>query len=270
MRASRGSWVSCIHGRDSEFYETRHVLGGQSWFRALKSGPKACRCLSANGFIDSKGVFVNSQTHLLISAALLARPDRPLRNAAVIAGAILPDASIYALVTWAKMNDVPERTIWRELYWQDPWQTVGAITNSVPLFAAGLILCAILLILSQRLVERISTKTYKGVFLPAFWLFGLFFFASCLLHIAFDLPVHAADAHRHFWPLSDWRFHSPLSYWDNAHHAQWVSIFEIGLGLLLVGILFRRFKHLWVRLVLGVAAAAYIVVPIYWFAVFAV
>ena len=72
---------------------------------------------------------MNTQTHLLISAVALTRPDRPLRNAAVIAGAILPDASIFALVIWARMNDVPERAIWREHYWQDPWQTIGGASQ---------------------------------------------------------------------------------------------------------------------------------------------
>ena len=44
---------------------------------------------------------------------------------------------------------------------------------------------------------------------------GLFvLFGSMLLHFACDLPLHHDDAHRHFLPLSLWRFESPVSYWD--------------------------------------------------------
>lgn len=74
-------------------------------------------------------------------------------------------------------------------------------------------------------------------------LFGL----TALLHIALDAPVHASDAYRHFWPLSDWRFFSPLSYWETLHHAQWVALFEAALVALCTFMLWRRFKALWVR-----------------------
>ena len=29
--------------------------------------------------------------------------------------------------------------------------------------------------------------------------------------------MHREDAHGHFFPLTDWRFVSPVSYWDPAH-----------------------------------------------------
>lgn len=207
---------------------------------------------------------MNSQTHLLISAAALAQPDRPLRNSAVLLGAIIPDASIYALVVWARLNDVPEASIWGRFYWQDPWQTLGAISNSIPLFGVGLFLSLALLAYATRgNLERL-----EGSIVAALGMFGAVFFGSSLLHIAFDLPVHASDAHRHFWPLTDWRFHSPFSYWDNNHHGDWISALEVMLGLLLVGLLFQRFKALWVRLILSLGAFAYLAVPLYWFYIF--
>ena len=56
-------------------------------------------------------------------------------------------------------------------------------------------------------------------------------FSSMLLHVLGDLPVHHDDAHRHFFPFSDWRFASPVSYWDPAHYGRWFSLFELALVL---------------------------------------
>ena len=207
---------------------------------------------------------MNSQTHLLISAAVLAQPDRPLRNTAVLLGAIVPDASIYALVIWARLHDVPESSIWAQLYWQDPWQTLGAISNSVPIFGLGLLVSLAFLVFGGRK----GSVRLDGSMLVSLSLFGAVFFASCLLHIAFDFPVHASDAHRHFWPITDWRFYSPFSYWDSNHYGNWISVIELLLGLTLIGVLFQRFKALWVRLLLALGGIAYIAVPLYWFYIF--
>lgn len=51
--------------------------------------------------------------------------------------------------------------------------------------------------------------------------------ASMLLHIFADLPLHNDNAHQHFFPLLEWRFESPVSYWDPAHYGIWASLFEI-------------------------------------------
>ncbi|WP_319531765.1 hypothetical protein [uncultured Cohaesibacter sp.] len=210
---------------------------------------------------------MNTQTHLLISAFALARPGKPLRNIAVLVAAFLPDAPIFGLVAWAKMNDVPERDIWRTLYWQDPWQTLGAVVNSIPLYGIGLIISALILVLVRR-----STTVAVEPFAPvvsqtsgeAWSVVAICFFLSCLLHIAFDFPFHVDDAHRHFWPISDWRFRSPVSYWNRAYHGDMVEMAEMLAGLALVAVLFFRFSSWWVRAVLGFAALAYVLVPLYW------
>jgi hypothetical protein len=66
------------------------------------------------------------------------------------------------------------------------------------------------------------------------------------------LPVHAHDAYRHFWPLSDWRFYSPISYWETDLHARWVSLIEAAIVLISVRILWVRFPKRWARLTLAV------------------
>lgn len=49
---------------------------------------------------------------------------------------------------------------------------------------------------------------------------------SMLIHCLCDLPLHHDDGHRHFFPLSDFRFESPVSYWDPAHYGDWFLKFE--------------------------------------------
>ena len=59
------------------------------------------------------------------------------------------------------------------------------------------------------------------------------------LHAVCDLLLHHDDAHLHFFLLSDWRFRSPVSYWDPNHFGEIVASLE-GL-VVMVGciILFR-------------------------------
>ena len=72
--------------------------------------------------------------------------------------------------------------------------------------------------------------------------------ASMLLHTLGDLPVHHDDGHRHFFPFSDWRFESPVSYWDSNHHGDWFSVFEISLVVLLGAFLYvrERVPRIWI------------------------
>jgi hypothetical protein len=56
------------------------------------------------------------------------------------------------------------------------------------------------------------------------------FLASMALHAVADLLTHHDDAHRHLWPLSGWRFASPVSYWDPAHFGAWFAPLECALA----------------------------------------
>jgi membrane-bound metal-dependent hydrolase YbcI (DUF457 family) len=64
-------------------------------------------------------------------------------------------------------------------------------------------------------------------------------FLSALLHAACDLLTHEEDAHRHLWPLSGWRFASPVSYWDPAHHGHLFAPLEMAAVLVAVALLWR-------------------------------
>ena len=190
-----------------------------------------------------------SQTHILVASALLAKPGQKLRNTAVLLGAFVPDAAIYGLFVWSKLKGIDEKTVWDELYWQEPWQTYTAAGNSIFVYIALMLIGAIAL--------RNAPAAHKiGLFL-------VFLSLAALTHLAADLPVHVDDAHRHLWPFSDWKFISPVSYWDPDHHGTAFSIFEVLLGMVLCAILFRRFKSWLVRTPLIILLAAYVLVPLY-------
>lgn len=183
---------------------------------------------------------MQTPTHMLVAAAVLARPGDRARNIALAMGALLPDLSIYILFAWSKFTGVPELEVWKKIYWQEPWQTWSAISNSFPLWGAVLVI---------------------GIATRRTWIWALA--AAATIHLCLDFPVHHDDAHKHFWPLTDWRFYSPFSYWDPAHHSGLVSALEIALGTLCIVALWRRFTTTWVRVALVMALIAYAAVPLY-------
>lgn len=194
---------------------------------------------------------MNTQTHLLVAAALFAKPDQPKRNTAALIGGFLPDLAISIFFVWGVATGVPQSVMWRDLYFQEPMLTFTAIANSAPLYLA-------ITILALAWVKAKGGDQIKP--LPAMAVVGL----AALSHIAGDLPVHVDDAHPHFWPLSDWRFVSPVSYWDSNHFGREFTTFETLLGLALSYVVFRRFKALWVRALVATCVIAYVAVPIFW------
>ena len=118
---------------------------------------------------------------------------------------------------WERLvRGTAEAAIWTESYFAPHWQDVFDLFNSIPLVALALVVSHLL-------------GAQRGVWLCA----------SMLLHIAFDLPLHHDDAHRHFYPLSDWRFESPLSYWDPRYHGRWFGLAEMA-GVALGGVYLWR------------------------------
>jgi hypothetical protein len=185
-----------------------------------------------------------TQTHLLIASGLFIRAGQPKRNMAVIAGALAPDVVIYVLFVYAVITGIPQSTLWNETYWAESWQAWVAVGNSAPLYGG--------LLLTSLLVAAPKDGRARWESLPA--LFAL----AALTHLAADLPLHNDDAHSHFWPVSDWRFQSPFSYWDRDHHAGVLAPLELLLGFGLLTLLFRRFKRRGTRILLSVAGIAYL------------
>ncbi|MEQ6248579.1 cobalamin biosynthesis protein CobQ [Sulfitobacter sp. HNIBRBA3233] len=151
---------------------------------------------------------MNTPAHLLLGTAVFGRGGDRRVIAAAMAGSLLPDLSLYLLAGGALyvFGYAPE-IVFRELYYSDAWQTVFAIDNSFILW--GLLLAVALIRRSPILIA---------------------FAGAGVLHLALDFPLHHDDARAHFWPVSDWVFRSPFSYWDPAQGAGWVSPVEVVLS----------------------------------------
>lgn len=178
---------------------------------------------------------VNTPAHAIINLALLGRRSAQHGrrfDGWILAGSVLPDAPMFGFYLWQRLvAGESESRIWGQLYFESSWQIFFDLFNSIPL--AGLA-C----VLAWRLGYR-----------AAAWLF-----ASVVLHCAIDLPLHHDDAHRHFLPLSNWRFESPVSYWDPAHRGSIGALLEVIAVVMGSMVLFRRSaKRGWRVFLVGVA-----------------
>lgn len=187
---------------------------------------------------------MQTQTHILLALALLSKRGAPVRNWAVIAGTMATDAFIYiGFIGYVGLQGQSAQVFFRDTYFDPLMQFWSALSNSLPLDAA---------LATAGFAAR---KTKLGRLLFVFALAGL---TQSLI----DFPVHADDAHRHFWPLTDWRFISPVSYWDPAHYGRIVGPLDALLGTACALILWRRFARLRVRVILGFFIALYAVFAI--------
>jgi len=180
-------------------------------------------------------------THTLLSCGLLTRRNSTARNLAVIAGGVAPDLPMFGLFAWDRyVQGLGEEQIWEGRYWTDAWQIPTAIGHSIPL---ALVVLAV------------------GLAVKWQWLWA--FAASVLVHVAGDLPFHTEDAHMHLWPLSRWKFISPVSYYDPQHYGGIMHWVELALMIAMLAVLWRRFDAVWVRIASGAGIAAAVAVPVY-------
>ena len=161
---------------------------------------------------------MNTPAHLLIGAAVFARPARGRVLGAAVLGSLLPDLSLYLMagVSLFILN-IPEQVVFGQLYYSSVWQTVFAIDNSFILWGVALTLGL------WRGWHLLSVAASAG-----------------MLHLTLDFLLHAGDGRPQFWPFSDWVFHSPVSYWDSSHHALWVVPISIAVCMLAYAVLWRR------------------------------
>ena len=164
---------------------------------------------------------MNTPAHVAINLFMLGQKPAGTachpRAAAIVAGAVLPDLAMIGFYAWHLARGTAEAQIWSVEYYRPAWQAWFDSFNSIPIVL-------LLMLLTWR------TRRYLWLAL----------FSSMLLHLLCDLPVHHDDAHRHFFPFSDWRFASPVSYWDPAHHGYWFGLFEIGIVTGALVYLWRR------------------------------
>jgi len=181
---------------------------------------------------------MNTQSHAILTFYLVRRflGNRLKRmkhlNTVIFTGAIFPDIPIFILFLWFTLiKPTPQHKIWRELYFHPEWQVAFNISHSFPLWV-----------------------TAGSVFLFLRMPRGAIFSLAAFLAAAEDFFVHYDDAHAHFFPFSDYRFRSPISYWDPAHYGNIASVLEVALVAAASVWAFRRLETRWGKTILVLAA----------------
>lgn len=182
---------------------------------------------------------MNTPSHMLIGAAVFARPLVPSILVAALAGGLAPDLPMFAMVLWAtRVVGVPEHEVFSTLFFSETWQSVFAIGHSFFVWG-GLLALAVW-------CRQIILRAFAG---------------AGLLHALADFLTHHDDARRQVWPVSDWVFRSPVSYWDSRFYGDIFGVFEVALVLTLTAVLCRRLGR-WRERLPVIAIAALVVVPI--------
>lgn len=179
---------------------------------------------------------MNTPAHAVLNLLLLGRRGNADHLPPIVLGAVLPDLPAMLFYACEKLvRGTPESVIWSQAYHHPGWQMAFDLVHSLPLHALGAIV-------ARRAGARRATLL----------------FLSMVLHAVADLALHHDDAHRHLYPFSDWRFRSPVSYWDPAHYGLYVAPLE---GLLVIAgciVLMRRLRGAGPRLAVGVLGAVYL------------
>ncbi len=179
---------------------------------------------------------MNTPSHLVLNLCVLGQRKSATAVVPIAVGAALPDAPMFFFYGVEKLwLGVPEQVIWSSRYFDPAWQDFFDVFNSLPIMAVGL---GIAFLARQR-----------------WW---ALLFASMVLHVLLDLPLHHQDAHRHFFPLSDWRFASPVSYWNPAHYGYLMAPLEALASLAGCVLLWRRYPGRGARVALAGLALLYL------------
>lgn len=179
-----------------------------------------------------------TQSHVAIGLLVAARSGRRAAIFGAIVGGITPDFFMLPMFLIARFVLGQDMTqIWDETFYAAPWWTIDQIANSAPLYA-------LLLIAGLAGGQRWHSHALPR-FVTAFALTGL-------LHVAFDFLTHSSDGHAHFWPVSDFVFASPVSYWEAAHFGRAFGLVEALGGLVAAGVLWWLYRGWQVRTFCGV------------------
>ena len=164
---------------------------------------------------------MTTHSHAILNIALLSKRDKPFLHRYAFIGAVIPDLPLFIFfIIESVIRKTPQRELWGSVYFTEAWQNFFDIFNSIPLI---LILLGIGYYLLNS--ERITIFAW-----------------SLLIHCAFDFLTHHDDGHHHFFPLSDFAFESPISYWDRDHYAGIVAPIERVVILTASIYLFPRLK----------------------------
>lgn len=182
---------------------------------------------------------MQTQSHLLLTAAAFTTLRKrsgalfAVTAAALLLGSILPDIPLFLL------------TIAGEIYyrWLAPLPPAPSIMEYVhftlffsdPLWIAGhnffhsVVIDVILLLIGLWGWRRRGSRCR----LALFWLA-----VSMLAHVTIDIFTHRSDGPLIWFPLNwDYRFASPVSYWEADYGGRIFAPFELALNVALIGYL---------------------------------
>ena len=182
---------------------------------------------------------MNTPAHIALNLVILGGPERPEDTFPIAVGSLLPDLPMVIFYGYEKLlRRLPESLIWSQAYHDPAWQALFDGLHSLPLLLVAVAVCW-------------SIQARRSLLL----------FAAMILHGIEDMPFHHSDAHRHLFPLSSWRFQSPLSYWDPHHYGHFIAPLEGLLFALCAAILAKRATSPGARMLLALLVAAY---GLYW------
>lgn len=155
--------------------------------------------------------------HILSATSIFGSREKPNLTKWAAIGGMFPDLLMYIFLPLYLLLGYDLSIIWGEIYFSDLWQPYFNSSHSfvvyVMLFILGLCWYKF------YLKESLNLKNFldKPIFV---------FLAGAFLHILFDFFVHSSDAYAQFYPLSTWRFHSPISYWESDRYGHIVGILD--------------------------------------------
>ncbi len=177
---------------------------------------------------------MQTYSHILMTATLnqvLIKKAVPVHSRAFLLGSFLPDVPLLLLALGAGLYYrvvAPLPAGYRFFEWFD----VLYFTN--PVWKAGHNLFhAPLLVLLLGLIGYAAGRRGHPWGWSVLWLA-----LGCGLHAGVDVATHYSDGPLVLFPLNwDYRFLSPISYWDRDHYANIFAPLEHGLDLFFIGAL---------------------------------
>ena len=168
---------------------------------------------------------MNTPAHLIFGLTAFGKPHQKAVTTAALAGAIIPDLSLYLMAgTHLFVIGTDPGVVFGTLYFSDAWQSIFRIDNSMILWGLALVI--------GLMMRSPVTIALCG---------------AAMLHLLMDFGLHHDDGRAHFWPITDWIFQSPVSYWDPAHYGSIVAPLEVIAALTCCVVLWRRFLGRWMR-----------------------
>jgi len=184
-------------------------------------------------------------SHIIYSWALAKKTEKSGRGGgatprhrtlAFVLGALFPDTPTYLFfIVNGLILGYSGQVLWGDMYFNSAWSIPITLTHSFILWPV-----------------LIVTATYFG------WNLLRWFSISALIHTVVDFLVHTDDAYRHFYPFSQWKFYSPISYYNPAEYGLFVSAFDSLLVLGLLTYLYTKYLGKW-RILIGLIGILYLV-----------